>query len=196
MRSRVLRRSAVVALATLGAAVGAASCGTGDGERRTIRVDLSAIELGDYRADTTPTLAEVIDAFGEPDACKVLPETKFASATWRKIGLTIVAGRLSPIPGGGSACESPPEVFVSRAEITGEEWETTAGLRVGDAETRVDDLYPYARRGPTGRAELDGWWLVVKVTEGAMFRPVPALLAKTDGGKVVRFVVDVAGEGL
>ncbi len=29
-----------------------------------------------------------------------------------------------------------------------------------------------------------------------MLRPVPALLAKTERGRVVRFVVEVGGEGL
>ena len=196
MRRRDLRWAAVLALVATAAGLATAACGDEDGTDRTIRVDLTSIELGDYRADTTPTLQEAVDAFGDPDACELDPVTKFASATWRALGLTIVAGRLSPIPGGGNACETPAEVFVSAVEISGSEWETAAGLRVGDTEARVGELYAYARRGPARPERLDGWWLVVSVTPGAMFRPVPMLLAKTRGGKVDRFVVEVGGEGL
>ena len=81
---------------------------------------------------------------------------------------------------------------MSTIQIRGRDWKTEAGLRVGDSNEHVSELYPYARRGP----RLHAWWLVVDVTDRARFEPVPALLATTRGGRVTSFLIEVRGEGV
>jgi hypothetical protein len=155
-----------------------------------VDVDLSAIEIGAYRADTTPTLREVIEVFGPPDTCSITPVAKYASARWHVRGLTITAGRLGPIPGGRDPCHAPRHVFVSDLRLTGRRWRTAEGLRIGDSNRLVEMLYPYARRRP------DGWWLVVDLSHETQFVPVALLRAETSRGKVTAFVIHVGGEGI
>jgi hypothetical protein len=71
----------------------AAGCGSGKSGDRTIEVDLTAIELGSYALDLDPTLSDAIAELGRPDECRIVPETKYAAATWHELGLTIFAGR-------------------------------------------------------------------------------------------------------
>ncbi len=184
---------AVAILGTVALLAGT-SCGHSSEHSLNVSVTPTSSAIGDWTLDLDPTMAEAIRALGQPSSCRILPVTKFASASWRSLGLRMVFGTYGGTSRGDD-CHAPKEVFLSSAEIRGGGWRTTEGLRIGDSTSRLMKLYPYAFRhaGPYGQP--GGFWLVVRTTPVPDFHAYPALLAKSAGQKVTSFVVSENAEG-
>lgn len=194
---RPTRSSAVVGIALL------ASCSVSQEKPLELRVDEVSTAIGDYRVEEDPTLRGATSVFGEPSQCRILPVTKFSSVRWKELGLRMEFGSYGSYPRGGNACTSRANARLSRVYIRGARWRTSRGLRIGDTQQRLTELYPYAnhvRATDVDWAGADperwrGWWLVVRVTHLGEFHAYPALLATTKRGRVSEFVVHVGAEG-
>ncbi|HVM69854.1 MAG TPA: hypothetical protein VM204_08480, partial [Gaiellaceae bacterium] len=97
------------------------------------------------------TLGGAIDAFGAPTAMRPVDGSRDACVVrWAHVRLTIRFYNL----GGANACARRYGYF-RHAEITGRQWRTREGLRVGDPVARVRTLYPHATRRGAFFALLD-----------------------------------------
>jgi hypothetical protein len=180
-----------------------AACSVSGEKSLELRVDEASTVIGDYRAEDDPTLRGATAVFGEPSECRILPVTKFSLVRWRQLGLRMEFGSYGGYPRGGNACVSRAHARLSRVYVTGPRWRTSRGLRVGDTQDRLAELYPKANR--VRGADIDwagadpgrwrGWWLVVRVTHIGEFHPYPALLARVGRGRVSEFVVHVGAQG-
>lgn len=179
-----------------------ASCSSGE-KPLELRVDEVSTVIGDYRAEEDPTLRGATSVFGEPSECRILPVTKFSSVRWQRLGLRMEFGSYGPYPSGGNACTARAHARLSRVFVSGRRWRTSRGLRIGDTQERLSELYPYANRvrgtdvdwAGADPARWRGWWLVVRVTHVGEFHPYAAMLARIRGGRVSEFVVHVGAEG-
>jgi hypothetical protein len=186
-RSRVLALLAVAGVVVPCAFAGGSSA---------IRVGVASQTIGPWRTGTTPTLAAAVAALGRETTCtrlETLPA--FATAEWRGLGIRMVFGSYGP--GGARPCRARRAVFLDNARAYGKQWETGRGLKVGDPIAKLRRLYPKARlRTYTrGVAPVRGWWLVVRTSHLPDYHRIPALLAKTQAGRVTELVVNVHAEG-
>jgi hypothetical protein len=155
-----------------------------DGPRTTI--------LGPFDTIRHPTLEGAIQAFGRPSNCErsALPATD--EALWKGLGLRLEFDAFES----STPCGSPGEEALSGAALlSGPRWRTEPGLAVGDSLARLQKLYPKARiRRYDGPSVLvTGWWLVTRAYRDPDLHPFPALVARTERGRVVGFVVPIPG---
>jgi hypothetical protein len=112
---------------------------TADSLQFTLHVDrLTAPEIAGKRI---ATFAQAVRAFGHPPlVAPTVARPPACKASWPMLGLEIIYSASRP-----SSCTASD--LGSWAQITGRtpRWHTRAGLRVGDSEQRLDDLYPQAR---------------------------------------------------
>lgn len=135
-------------------------------------------KLGRFAVQRDGTLQGAIEAFGDPATLRRHPrfrETCYAG--WPEIGLRITFYNL----GGENPC-APQWGYFSLAEVTGRDWRTASGLRIGDPLRRLWARYPRAQPYPPY------WWLVVR-TYPAFDRAYAGLSAKVRNGRVVAFLV-------
>jgi len=79
--------------------------------------------------------------------------------------------------------------YCSLAEITGNDWRTASGLRVGDPLRRLWARYPRAQPQPPY------WWLVIRRSPYGDHSNYAGLSAKARNGRVVAFLVRYAAGG-
>lgn len=124
---------------------------------------------GDATADSSAaTLGPTADATPSP-----------SPATW-----TMSEGGWGPIRAGmtvGAARAALGQV--ARVEVTDSVVATTAGARVGDTETRINQLYP-GRVQTSPHKYTDGHYLTVR---GSGADSVQRLVFETDGQRVTRY---------
>jgi hypothetical protein len=113
-------------------------------------------------------------------------------------GLSMGFSTLGLGSGPGTGCDDEKGVFVGSAHITGERWETSRGLGIGDSTRTLRKLYPAARSHrvspdtpPGGRS----WWLKRRRLECCDQQLVPALEAVVADGRVKRLIVNVGAQG-
>ncbi len=116
-----------------------------------------------------------VGAFGRPTTS--LRRGEYCDLGWEPIDLTIIltaTGRRDPCAG-----------EVAGGVVSGKQWRTARGLRVGDSPDRLRSLYPEAQARP------DGWWRlrVVRRPVLGQLGPQPLLSAHVRGGRVDRFVL-------
>lgn len=133
-----------------------AACSVSGEKSLELRVDEASTVIGDYRAEDDPTLRGAPAVFGEPSECRILPVTKFSLVRWRQLGLRMEFGSYGGYPRGGNACVSRAHARLSRVYVTGPRWRTSRGLRVGDTQDRLAELYPKANRVRGGGHRLGG----------------------------------------
>jgi hypothetical protein len=133
--------------------------------------------LGPYRI--TQSLGRAREVFGFPTYRR--PHHFFnCEMRWARLGLRIHFAGTNP-------CQHTMGFY--GAEITGEQWRTSKGLRIGDPVSRLRQLYPSARYR-TGAGRPAGWWLIVRTAVGGRY---PALLARTRNDRVIGFDVSPRG---
>jgi uncharacterized repeat protein (TIGR01451 family) len=130
-----------------------------------------------------PTAA---NAFGLPTARHLTGRAgESCLVTWKRFGLqlrTLIDG--PEFQGGADPCH---DGTVNDALVTGARWHTAAGLRIGDPEARLDELYPGAPRRGAWR------WLVTRKLARTGDAVYPTVLAKIADGRVAAFRVNRAG---
>lgn len=137
--------------------------------------------IGSFRVKADGTLGGARIAFGVPSR-SVRTSEATCSVTWARLGLRIGFYNLGGLPPCGRATG-----HFSNASVTGAQWRTGKGLRIGDRVARLRTLYPGARYGADGNGG-EGWWLVARrnATGPGTY---PGLLARTRAGRVTAFVV-------
>jgi hypothetical protein len=131
-------------LAALFAATALAAGGSG-----TIEVPDSGqiVRVGDFRprqrlgetqfaGGVAPIRRNAIKAYGRPDPKR----PPGCPNKWKKLGVRLVTADF----GGGPMCA--PTTPIQLIVITGREWTTERGLRIGDSLDRVRELYPELQR--------------------------------------------------
>lgn len=152
--------------------------------------------LGDYRIRRNPSYQGAIDVFGEPDQCRTV-RGRGGVAVWRSLGFRLYATTLGYPGPNATACNSPAEHWINHITVTGRQWQTRSGLRVGHSLATLLRMYPKARRHRGWQA---GYWLVaarehcIGICE-TEFVSVPRLVARINGGRVRAFVIPVHAQG-
>ena len=145
-------------------------------------------QVGDW--SPSPVSAEISSAiavYGAPDiACGQQTEGNLGKSEWTGIGMTVTQADFS----GQAPCEGGVQIVQVSGEMA-KQWVTEAGLRVGDPESKVLELYPGATDmdNPQSPGETG---LILARTEGAVPRDLVAL---TEGGIVVGLRIWVGGAG-
>ena len=142
------------------------------------------------------TLADVDAAFGSNDRCSVAGG--FATTSWPAVALTarfltlgaIFDRRRRTVPF-ARACSFKSQIQVDSLTASSPRWSTDRGLRVGDSEQRITQLYPDATVHDDGLEDA-GWWLVTVSRFGA---PAGALQALTANGTITALTVKPLAEG-
>lgn len=123
------------------AAVGLLGCGSGSdagGQWQVIEGDDSFAGM-----PNGGSLAEAIERLGVPDDM-FSPDSEDSHeciARWRELGVTAQFINWGTInEGGGPPCQPQGELILIGATMHGD-WETDAGLRVGDSIEKVEELY-------------------------------------------------------
>ena len=105
------------------------------------------------------------------------------------------------VPAGKDVCTAPAAAPVNWVRVTGKQWVTARGLRVGDSLARLRRLYPHAPRNPRGSwPRPNAYWLVSKRTAclgvcPTRFVSVPQLLAEVRRGRTIAFFFHVGAQG-
>lgn len=145
--------------------------------------------LGPVRVNTrTSNLSNAYRAFGRPSTSATRDNVR--RVRWKAAGVSILAVTFG-------ACRRPracstKELLVQSARVTGPRWQTVAGLKVGDAATRIPELYPKKK------APADGSGNVVLTTAFTQIgdpRNIPIVTARVRGGTVSGFDVWVGAAG-
>jgi hypothetical protein len=134
-------------------------------------------KLGGYAIKRDGSLAGAISEFGRPTSIR-RNAARECVVRWRPLGLRIVFYNL----GGRDACK-PQYGRFSEALITGGQWRTANGLRMGDPRSALFRLYPSAGSVTTS------WWALVTRVLPWNDRPYGALQAKLNRGRVCAFVI-------
>ena len=172
-----------------------------------IRASASLMRLGSFHIVAAATYASALESLGPSSSCRLAkngvlaPSADHAVAYWKALSVRIELRTYGAMPGGKNGCTSPSSIHVSTVRVTGGEWHTTRGLRVGDTVAKLTLRYPAAKRAN----DLPGWyhhgyWLVTRPVGGyegigGLRRTVPVLVAETSKGRVFAFVFVVDGEG-
>lgn len=149
------------------------------------------------------TYRDAIRAFGKPASCRLLGYPSDAVATWRSLGLRLRLSTLGAQPAGKNGCTAPGSIYIHAAYVSGRQWQTQKGLRVGLPVAVIRQLYPGAI--PQPRANRDwphpAYW-IVHVPErcvvgvcGARYQTAPRLTAYARAGRVAGFFLPVGAEG-
>ncbi|MDP8910989.1 MAG: hypothetical protein M3M94_02845 [Actinomycetota bacterium] len=207
MRSLVAFAVALGAASSLG--VAAATTATRDSTparppSHVVRAGADFQRVGDFWVRRDPTYRGALAAFGRASACRLVARsTRVADAVWRTLGVRVRLATLGALGAGETACSDPARVWINVITVSGRDWRTSRGLRIGDSRARVLRLYPrasYHRRGGLGPAR--SWWLVtgrdpcIGSRCGARRRvSVPRLAARMRAGRVASFVLPVRAQG-
>ena len=159
------------------------------------------VRVGDFRpkqrlgthsfpGGVTPNRRNAIKAYGKPDG----KSPQGCPNKWKKIGVRIVTADF----GGGPPCA--PTTPVQQIVITGAQWTTERGLKVGDSLDRVRELYPELKRFDDlfGKNSLwhHRWALVLEESQvGGPPNVIDRLSAEVRGRKVKSFTVSPYGAG-
>jgi hypothetical protein len=144
----------------------------------------------DFPGGVAPNRRNAIKAYGSPDG----KSPSGCPNKWKHLGVRIVTADF----GGGPACAATTPV--QRIVITGRQWTTERGLKIGDSLDRVRELYPELERF----AELYGnqqlwrysWALVLEESQvGGPPNVIDRLAAEIRGRKVRSFTVSPYGAG-
>jgi hypothetical protein len=164
-----------------------------------IRASSHPISVGRYTIGigvrNSPTYARAIKAFGAPQACalqkvgKQKPADNYGRATWRTLGLRMDFITYGGIPNGGDACSVPESVYLDTLWITGAQWSTLLGLRVGATVATLQRLYPKAL--PHGNS----FWLITGKNVIGTELLYPIFSATISHGRVSSFVFRIGAEG-
>lgn len=146
------------------------------------------------------TLRRAIRAWGPPSRLGRPGGGRRASCTarWTRPAVVVDLANFGLAPPGQSAC-TPRLGKTQQVRTTGARWRTDRGLRVGDGQARIRDLYPRAvrRSFPT----LGRLWLLFPretVCIGVCDTPtvlVSPVLVDTRAGRVAGFRLLVGGAG-
>lgn len=138
--------------------------------------------IGGYLVKKDGTLFGALRQFGEPTRMRrdKVSGWNGCDVTWRQLGLKIYFYNL----GGRGPCK-PQFGYFRDALITGKNWRTASGLRIGDPMRSIWRYHPKAKPPLKG-----SWWSLV-------MRPWPygdggtyaGLAAKVNNGKVSAFSV-------
>jgi hypothetical protein len=149
-----------------------------------IRVDgPTTTILGPYDPIRHPTLAGATHAFGQPSKCE------YDQTVWKRVGLRLAFGG----PANSRSCSSRGRQPLSEggyAHLFGR-WRTPVGLAVGDSVARLRKLYPQStlRQYDGAGGAVTGWLLVTRAYRDPDRHRFPALVARTERGRVTGFVV-------
>ena len=145
-------------------------------------------------------LSDLQARFGKPSSCHSLGET--ASAVWKRFGLHVTLATLGAftdahghLDAHGSGCKYPSQIFLAGLIATLPYWHTDLGLRIGDSQQRIGELYPAASELPPSVAGPGNWALHVKHVPYGGGVDLADLVALTDNGAVYWFILDVGGQG-
>ena len=162
-----------------------------------LRAGANSQRVGPFRVGSDPTYRGAIGAFDKASRCRLLSGRTYAEASWRSLGLTILLVTYGGMPQDETGCTRPDLINISSIHVTGPNWHTVAGLKVGQSGSRVRRLYPHAIFNRREHA----WWLVhvrercVIGTCDRKFETVPRLKAKMRRGRVASFVFPVGAQG-
>ncbi len=191
------------ALVVIAVALLMATAVSAAGPARLIQTSAKMQRLGAWRIDQSPTLGGARRTLGEPSSCRRIRLEDGSIARWNRLGVRVVTATLGVIPSGATSC-SYDRMPVSVVTVTGREWQTSLGLRVGDTVTRLHQLYPAATFHPTSRGDSspkDSYWLVTRRAAclgqcgGARYITAPQLVAQIHAGRVKAFVFPVGAQG-
>jgi hypothetical protein len=116
--------------------------------------------------------------------------------TWRRLGLRITFTTLGGfVHSSDNACNAPGQVYVDVAFVTGKDWRTFAGLRMGDPAAHLKELYPRARRVSSLDGRTGDIRILVPGDPRCAVPCEPRLAARLVNGRVVEFIVPVHGQG-
>lgn len=150
--------------------------------------DAGEAQVGDWSpSPVSSEISSAIAVYGAPDiACGQQTEGNLGKSEWTGIGMTVTQADFS----GRAPCEGGVQIVQVSGEMA-KQWVTEAGLRVGDPESKVLELYPGATDmdNPQSPGEAG---LILARTEGAVPRDLVAL---TEGGSVVGLRIWVGGAG-
>jgi hypothetical protein len=143
-----------------------------------------------FPGGVTPNRHNAIKAYGTPDG-------KSASGClnkWKALGVRIVTADFS----GGRPCTSTTPV--QQIVITGREWTTERGLKIGDSLDRVRELYPELARFSElygkNRIWRNSWALVLEESQvGGPPNVIDRLAAEIRGRTVRSLTVSPYGAG-
>ncbi len=188
----LLRATLAVGLAAGAGAGSAAAAPSPDGP--WIAKDLGkgrAVVAGFPAHTSTPTLTSLVRAWGQP--ARVSLRSGECRAIWDAPAVRVSLRTLGSIPDGSNLC-TPGVGLISNIQTKGPRWRTEKGLRVGDRESRVRQLYPAAfRRDPVfGRQ-----WGLRPITTNRFGRPMKeaGVYAKVSRGRIIGFWISVGAEG-
>jgi hypothetical protein len=154
-------------------------------------------QLGPFRIRRDPTYRGAIRIFGPASRCRLVTGPTFVEAHWQPLGLTLLLVTYGRMPEGETGCTRPDLIHISSIHVTGTQWRTGAGLKIGDSGTRIPRLYPRALFMRRQRA----WWLVpvrercIFCASNQKFHTVARLKAKMRQGRVAAFVFPVGAQG-
>jgi hypothetical protein len=146
---------------------------------------------------------DAIRALGRASSCRVTGRGS-AVARWKTLGVRMRLATLGLLPRGKTGCRAPRSIQISTVYITGTQWQTRNGLRVGAAARSVGDLYPRAISQPP---RFRGWWphpawWIVHVRQRCVigvcrsrYETVPRLTAHIRNGRVAGFFFPVYAQG-
>lgn len=186
------------ALALLTAATALAA-----GPSRLIQTNAKMQRLGTWRIDESPTLGGARRTLGEPSSCGRIRLEDGSIVRWSTLGVRVLTATLGVIPSGATSCSYDP-MPVSVVTVTGREWMTSLGLRVGDTVTRLHRLYPSATFHPTSRGDSspkNSYWLVTRWAAclgdcgAARYVTAPRLVAQIHHGRVKAIIFPVGAQG-
>ena len=148
--------------------------------------------LGDERfpGGVTPNRRNEIKAYGKPDG----KSPQGCPNKWKRLGVRIVTADF----GGGPACAATTPV--QQIVVTGRQWATERGLKIGDSLDRVRELYPELKRFNDlyGKNKLwrYSWALVLEESQvGGPPNLLDRLSAEIRGRSVKSFTVSPYGAG-
>jgi hypothetical protein len=149
------------------------------------------------------TYQDAIQAFGKPSSCELVGNPTDARAIWRSLGIRLKLATLGALPKGKNGCTAPRWIHIDSAYVSGSQWQTPKGLKVGLPATVVRSLYPHAifqQRPDVGRPGPAYWIVHVRArcvvgVCGPRLQTAPRLTAHIRAGKVAGFFFPVGAQG-
>jgi hypothetical protein len=135
-------------------------------------------DLGGFLLSRDGTLKAAIDAYGTPTSRQA--DNNECSVSWNAYG---IKAQFFFYYSAGNPCA--PRACHGESTFSGSKWKTAKGLRIGDAVQRLRKLYPHARKDVG-----ESWALLTRPFAGVR---APTLLATSNNGRVVAFVVHSRG---
>lgn len=180
---------------------GSTTSGRSSSANTVIFASAQNITVGGYRIFSprsllSPSYAGAIKAYGLDDGCNLLsyerggePQDSLGQVTWRSLGVRIRVATLGALPDGADVCTDPKDAKLDKEWVTGRQWRTAKGLRIGDPITKLRRLYPKASR------HGNSWWMVTarSIVVGPGLYPIFYVQAK--GGRVDQFVFNIGAQG-